>query len=94
MLKRILMLALASALIGCASPMPLPGVNLLPQPPATLAQKCDPLSQIPSTDATKGEALEVTVENYKKANTCSAKVDGWIGFYNDLVEQEKKRNKK
>jgi hypothetical protein len=79
-MKRILIVVLLLALVGCAG---MQTERKFPPVPDEINQACPDLTLIdPKTDKLS-VVVDVVTDNYTQYQYCQVKVGGWIKWYND-----------
>ena len=82
-MKRLLILLVAVALVGCSA---VPVVRHFPEVPDELKNPCPSLKEIDVTTNKLSEVINVVTDNYSQYHECRIKVDSWIDWYNTQKE--------
>jgi hypothetical protein len=78
-MKKLALLALALALVGCSTA---PIVPKWPAVPEDFKQACPDLKTVDPENDKLSVVVETVADNYKQYYDCKASVDGWIEWYN------------
>ena len=79
-----LILVIALALAGCATPVPV--TVKFPAAPKDLLITCANLNKVQATEENLSEMMKVVVTNYDKYHECKLKVDSWIEWHTKQKE--------
>jgi hypothetical protein len=78
-MKSVMIASLAMILTACVS---VPVERAFPKVPPELMTSCPPLQVMDPETTRLSEVVQSVVTNYGQYQTCDAKVDTWIEWYN------------